>query len=205
MSNVAVDAVFDSVSIATTFREDLAKHGVIFCSISEAVHTYPEIVKKHMGSVLGASRGLKPGQSSGAPSARLCGIARLWTSSGDCDEGHQLSSGDCGEGHQLGSAAHMCAAESGKEEEKEERWAPSGICGVVVSIHPSIHPTSAGLVPQAPEAVECITNMNSDPCFFAEGLVGCQLVCMRPQQEPCAGAACMAPSKQQRALIGIRG
>jgi Fe-S cluster assembly protein SufB len=52
MSNVAVDAVFDSVSIATTFREDLAKHGVIFCSISEAVHTYPELVKKHMGSVV---------------------------------------------------------------------------------------------------------------------------------------------------------
>ncbi len=41
------------MSIATTFREDLAKHGVIFCSISEAVHTYPELVKKHMGSVVG--------------------------------------------------------------------------------------------------------------------------------------------------------
>ncbi|KAF5836102.1 iron-sulfur cluster assembly protein [Dunaliella salina] len=54
MSNVAVDAVFDSVSIATTFREDLAKHGVIFCSISEAVHKYPEIVKRHMGSVVPA-------------------------------------------------------------------------------------------------------------------------------------------------------
>lgn len=54
MSNVAVDAVFDSVSIATTFREDLAKHGVIFCSISEAVHAYPELVKKHMGSVVRA-------------------------------------------------------------------------------------------------------------------------------------------------------
>lgn len=52
MSNVAVDAVFDSVSIATTFREDLAKHGVIFCSISEAAHKYPELVKKHMGSVV---------------------------------------------------------------------------------------------------------------------------------------------------------
>jgi Fe-S cluster assembly protein SufB len=44
LSNVAVDAIFDSVSIATTFREDLAKHGVIFCSISEALHEYPELV-----------------------------------------------------------------------------------------------------------------------------------------------------------------
>eukprot|EP00951_Prasinocladus_malaysianus_P015154 scaffold116046_cov41-Prasinocladus_malaysianus.AAC.1 len=51
LSNVAVDAVFDSVSIATTFREELAKAGVIFCSISEAVKEYPELVKKHMGSV----------------------------------------------------------------------------------------------------------------------------------------------------------
>ena len=52
LANVAVDAVFDSVSIATTFREDLMKHGVIFCSISEAVQEYPELVKKHLGSVV---------------------------------------------------------------------------------------------------------------------------------------------------------
>ena len=52
LSNVAVDAVFDSVSIATTFRADLAKAGVIFCSISEAIKEYPELVKKHMGSVV---------------------------------------------------------------------------------------------------------------------------------------------------------
>ena len=52
LANVAVDAVFDSVSIATTFREDLAKHGVIFCSLSEAVHEYPDLVKKYMGSVV---------------------------------------------------------------------------------------------------------------------------------------------------------
>eukprot|EP01026_Neomeris_dumetosa_P051271 TRINITY_DN4508_c0_g1_i12.p1 TRINITY_DN4508_c0_g1~~TRINITY_DN4508_c0_g1_i12.p1 ORF type:complete len:528 (-),score=73.20 TRINITY_DN4508_c0_g1_i12:372-1955(-) len=52
LANVAVDAVFDSVSIATTFREELAKHGVIFCSISEAVKEYPELVKKHIGSVV---------------------------------------------------------------------------------------------------------------------------------------------------------
>lgn len=56
LTNVAVDAVFDSVSIATTFREELAKAGVIFCSISEAVKEYPEIVKKHMGSVVSAGR-----------------------------------------------------------------------------------------------------------------------------------------------------
>jgi len=52
LSNVAVDAVFDSVSIATTFREELAKAGVIFCSISEAIQEYPELVKKYMGSVV---------------------------------------------------------------------------------------------------------------------------------------------------------
>lgn len=52
LSNVAVDAVFDSVSVATTFRKDLAKHGVIFCSISEAVHEYPELVEKYLGSVV---------------------------------------------------------------------------------------------------------------------------------------------------------
>ncbi len=52
LSNVAVDAIFDSVSIATTFRKDLAKVGVIFCSISEAMHDYPELIKKYMGSVV---------------------------------------------------------------------------------------------------------------------------------------------------------
>lgn len=52
LANVAVDAVFDSVSIATTFREELGKAGVIFCSISEAVKEYPDLVRKHMGSVV---------------------------------------------------------------------------------------------------------------------------------------------------------
>ena len=52
LSNVAVDAVFDSVSIATTFRKDLAKVGVIFCSISEAIKEYPELIKEHLGSVV---------------------------------------------------------------------------------------------------------------------------------------------------------
>jgi len=52
LSNVAVDAVFDSVSIATTFREKLAEEGVIFCSISEAVHEYPELIEKYLGSVV---------------------------------------------------------------------------------------------------------------------------------------------------------
>ena len=49
---VAVDAVFDSVSVVTTFREELGRHGVIFCSISEALHTHPELVKKYIGSVV---------------------------------------------------------------------------------------------------------------------------------------------------------
>ncbi|MEB3224395.1 MAG: Fe-S cluster assembly protein SufB [Synechococcus sp.] len=55
LSNVAVDAVFDSVSIATTFKKDLAKHGVIFCSISEAVHEHPELIKKYLGTVVPTS------------------------------------------------------------------------------------------------------------------------------------------------------
>ena len=52
LAGVAVDAVFDSVSVATTFREELAKSGVIFCPISEAVHNHPELVKKYIGSVV---------------------------------------------------------------------------------------------------------------------------------------------------------
>ncbi|MEM9567432.1 MAG: Fe-S cluster assembly protein SufB [Cyanobacteria bacterium P01_E01_bin.34] len=52
LGNVAVDAVFDSVSIATTFKEDLAKHGIIFCSISEAVEEYPELIQQYLGSVV---------------------------------------------------------------------------------------------------------------------------------------------------------
>ena len=49
---VAVDAVFDSVSVATTFRKELSEAGVIFCSISEAVREYPELVQKYLGSVV---------------------------------------------------------------------------------------------------------------------------------------------------------
>ena len=52
LSNVAVDAVFDSVSIATTFKEELASVGVIFCSISEAINKYPKLVQKYLGSVV---------------------------------------------------------------------------------------------------------------------------------------------------------
>ncbi|MFP2931023.1 Fe-S cluster assembly protein SufB [Pyxidicoccus sp. 3LG] len=52
MQNVAVDAVFDSVSVATTFKDKLAKAGVIFCSFSEAVREHPELVKKYLGSVV---------------------------------------------------------------------------------------------------------------------------------------------------------
>lgn len=52
LSNVAVDAVFDSVSVATTFKKKLEEAGVIFCPISEAVQTHPELVKKYLGSVI---------------------------------------------------------------------------------------------------------------------------------------------------------
>jgi Fe-S cluster assembly protein SufB len=52
MSNVAVDAVFDSVSVATTFQAELAKQGVIFCSFSDAVKNHPDLVRKYLGSVV---------------------------------------------------------------------------------------------------------------------------------------------------------
>jgi len=52
LAGVAVDAVFDSVSVATTFREKLAEVGVIFCSFSEAVQTHPDLVKQYLGSVV---------------------------------------------------------------------------------------------------------------------------------------------------------
>lgn len=52
LANVAIDAIFDSVSIATTFQEELNKHGVIFSSISEAVIEYPELIEKYLGSVV---------------------------------------------------------------------------------------------------------------------------------------------------------
>ena len=52
LAGVAVDAVFDSVSVATTFQKDLAKQGIIFCSFSEAVKNHPDLVKKYLGSVI---------------------------------------------------------------------------------------------------------------------------------------------------------
>ncbi|MBE0646440.1 MAG: Fe-S cluster assembly protein SufB [Bacteroidales bacterium] len=52
LSGVAVDAVIDSVSVKTTFSETLAKHGIIFCSFSEAVKNHPDLVKQYMGSVV---------------------------------------------------------------------------------------------------------------------------------------------------------
>jgi len=51
-AKIAVDAVFDSVSVVTTFKEELAKAGVIFCPISEAIRDYPELVQKYLGSVV---------------------------------------------------------------------------------------------------------------------------------------------------------
>lgn len=52
LTNVAVDAVFDSVSITTTFKDELAKFGVIFCSISDAIQLYPELIQKFLGTVV---------------------------------------------------------------------------------------------------------------------------------------------------------
>ena len=55
LAGVAVDAVFDSVSVATTFREELAKHGIIFCPFSEAVREHPDLVERYLGSVVPAN------------------------------------------------------------------------------------------------------------------------------------------------------
>lgn len=55
LANVAVDAVFDSVSVATTYKEKLKEAGVIFCSFTEAVADYPELIKKYLGSVVPVS------------------------------------------------------------------------------------------------------------------------------------------------------
>jgi Fe-S cluster assembly protein SufB len=52
LSGVAVDAIFDSVSVATTFKETLAKQGIVFCSFSEAVREHPDLVEKYLGSVV---------------------------------------------------------------------------------------------------------------------------------------------------------
>src|SRR5262245_33773081 len=52
LAGVAVDAVFDSVSVATTFKEKLAELGIIFCSFSEAVQEHPKLVRKYLGSVV---------------------------------------------------------------------------------------------------------------------------------------------------------
>jgi Fe-S cluster assembly protein SufB len=52
LTGVAVDAVIDSVSVATTFRKELSKHGIIFCSFSDAVKDHPDLVEKYLGSVV---------------------------------------------------------------------------------------------------------------------------------------------------------
>jgi Fe-S cluster assembly protein SufB len=55
LQGIAVDAVIDSVSVATTFKEELHKQGIIFCSFSEAVHNHPDLVKKYLGTVVPTS------------------------------------------------------------------------------------------------------------------------------------------------------
>src|SRR5690606_7335502 len=55
LSGVAVDAIFDSVSVGTTFKDTLARAGVIFCAFGEAVREHPELVRKYLGSVVPAN------------------------------------------------------------------------------------------------------------------------------------------------------
>jgi Fe-S cluster assembly protein SufB len=52
LAGVAVDAIFDSVSVGTTMKEELAKYGIVFCSLGEAIHSHPELVEKYLGSVV---------------------------------------------------------------------------------------------------------------------------------------------------------
>lgn len=54
-NNIAVDAIFDSVSVSTTYRDKLAEHGIIFCSFGEAIHKHPELVRQYLGSVVPAN------------------------------------------------------------------------------------------------------------------------------------------------------
>ena len=61
LAGVAVDAVFDSVSVATTFRDKLKEAGVIFCSFSEAVQEYPDLIKKYLGKVVSRTDNLSAG------------------------------------------------------------------------------------------------------------------------------------------------
>jgi len=52
LAGVAVDAVFDSISVATTFKEELGKLGIIFCSMGEAVREHPDLVRRYLGTVV---------------------------------------------------------------------------------------------------------------------------------------------------------
>ena len=56
LAGVAVDVVFDSVSVATTYKGELEKLGIIFCSIGEAIQKHPDLIKKYLGSVIPAWR-----------------------------------------------------------------------------------------------------------------------------------------------------
>ena len=52
LAGVAVDAVFDSVSVTTTFKKELASHGIVFCSFSDAGHSHPDLIRRYIGSVV---------------------------------------------------------------------------------------------------------------------------------------------------------
>jgi DNA-binding Lrp family transcriptional regulator len=105
LANVAVDAVFDSVSIATTFRGELAKAGVIFCSISEAVKEYPELVRKHMGSVVShhriSSRSKQFKVVASAPSCVSCDCHQHLSKLAGWSQSRQHVSGDTQQQHTI--------------------------------------------------------------------------------------------------------
>ena len=71
LAGVAVDAVFDSISVATTFKEELAKLGIIFCSMCEAVREHPELVRRYLGTRRAAERQFLRGAEFGGVQRRL--------------------------------------------------------------------------------------------------------------------------------------
>ena len=78
---VAVDAIFDSVSVATTYREKLAEQGIIFCSFGEAIHDHPELVKKYIGTVVPSNDNFFAALNAAVASDGTCTITRMIGSS----------------------------------------------------------------------------------------------------------------------------
>ena len=85
LAGVAVDAVFDSVSVATTFKERLAAAGVVFCPFSEAAHTRPELIEQYLGTVVATPTISSPHSTPPcSPTARSCTYPRAYVARWSC-------------------------------------------------------------------------------------------------------------------------